>query len=315
MMLWGDLNPLQPTLNPMVVGIYYVISLMGIVSIHELGHMVASYRHGIKASLPYFIPIPIGLGTLGAFISQKTPIKSRNDLFDIGLSGPVFGFVAAIGFTIIGLMNSIVITVDTITVVFPVDTFPMLIPVDIITVDIITVVFPVDTIPIVIPVDTILADILKPTGFFDLKLDSPERFRILLFEVFAYILVPQHGPSDIVFLHPFAYAGFIGFLITGLNLIPIGQSDGGHVARSLFSEKQHRYVTYISAGVLIIVGFGLFAILLLFMYSQTGHSGPLDDLTLVGLPRKLITVGALILLLFCIPMPLDIFRLFFPTLG
>ena len=274
MMLWGDLAQVQTTLDPMFIGIYYVISLMGIVTIHEFGHMVASYRHGIKASLPYFIPIPIGLGTLGAFISQKTPIKSRNDLFDIGLSGPVFGFVAAIGFTIIGLMNSIVI-----------------------------------------PTEVVPTDILEPTGLFDLKLDSPERFRILLFEILAFILVPQRGPSDIVFLHPFAYAGFIGFLITGLNLIPIGQSDGGHVARSLFSEKQHRNVTYISAGVLLIIGFGFFAILLLFMYSQTGHSGPLDDLTVVGLPRKLITIGALILLLFCIPMPLDLFRLIFPALG
>lgn len=276
-MLWGDLTQIPSTLDPIVVGIYYVISLMGIVSIHEFGHMVASYRHGIKASLPYFIPIPIGLGTLGAFISQKTPIKSRNDLFDIGLAGPVFGFIAAIGFTILGLMNSIVI--------------------------------PVDSIP------TEIADILQPTGFFDLKLDSPERYRILLFELLAYILVPQRGASEIAFLHPFAYAGFIGFLITGLNLIPIGQSDGGHVARSLFSEKQHRHVTYISAGVLVIIGFGFFAILLLFMYSQTGHSGPLDDLTTVGLPRRLITLGALILLLFCIPMPFELFKLIFPALG
>ena len=258
----------------MIIGIYYVIGLMGIVGIHELGHMVASYRHGIKASLPYFIPIPIGLGTLGAFISQKTPIKSRNDLFDIGLSGPVFGFVAAIGFTIIGLMNSYVI-----------------------------------------PVDNIPSDFVEPTGLFNLVLNSDDRMRILLFELLAFILVPQSGPSNIVFLHPFAYAGFIGFLITGLNLIPIGQSDGGHVARSLFSEKQHRYVTYISAGVLALIGFGFFALILLFMYSQTGHAGPLDDLTVVGLPRKLVTVGALILLIFCIPMPFGLFRLFFPFLG
>jgi Zn-dependent protease len=273
-MLWDDLQQVQTALDPMIIGIYYVISLMGIVGIHEIGHMVASYRHGIKASLPHFIPIPIGLGTLGAFISQKTPIKSRKDLFDIGLSGPIFGFVAAIGFTIIGLMNSIVIQAN------------------------------------IVP-----TDIAQPTGLFDLKLDSPERLRILLFELLAFILVPQRGSSDVVFLHPFAYAGFIGFLITGLNLIPIGQSDGGHVARSLFSEKQHRYVTYASAVVLVIIGFGFFALLLLFMYSQTGHSGPLDDLTVVGLQRKLITIGALILLLFCLPMPLGIFRLFFPILG
>ncbi|MHA1946175.1 MAG: site-2 protease family protein [Candidatus Hodarchaeales archaeon] len=276
MMLWGDLTQVQTTLNPIILGIYYVISLMGIVSVHEFGHMVASYRHGIKASLPYFIPIPIGLGTLGAFISQKTPIKSRNDLFDIGLSGPFFGFVASIFFTIIGLLNSYVI-----------------------------------------PAAIAPTNLTEATGLFDLKLDSPERLRILIFELFAYILVPQVGPSYIIYLHPFAYAGFIGFLLTGLNLIPIGQSDGGHVARSLFSEKQHRYVTYISAGLLVMIntGFFIFALLLLFMYSQTGHSGPLDDLTLVGLPRKLVTIGALILLIFCIPTPPDFFSTLFPILG
>jgi membrane-associated protease RseP (regulator of RpoE activity) len=276
MFLWGDLAQVYTVLDPTILGIYYVISLVGIVTIHEIGHMVASYLHGIKASLPYFIPIPIGLGTLGAFISQKTPIKSRNDLFDVGLSGPIFGFIAAITFTIIGLMNSIVI-----------------------------------------PAELVTPDTLDSTGLFNFQIYSDDRLHILLFELLAFVFAPQQGPSNVVVMHPFAYAGFIGFLLTGLNLIPIGQSDGGHVARSLFSQNQHRYVTYIGAAALVIInpGFFLFVLILLFMYSQTGHSGPLDDLTNIGLSRKLITIGALVVLFFCFPVSPDIFNFLFPTLG
>ncbi|MHA2388331.1 MAG: site-2 protease family protein [Candidatus Hodarchaeales archaeon] len=269
--MWDDLRIAEPTLDPIIVGVFYVISLMGIVGIHEIGHMVASRLHGIKASWPHFIPMPIGLGTMGAFISQKTPIRSRNDLFDVGLAGPIFGFVIAIFFSVIGLMNSIVV-----------------------------------------PAAEVTQDLSNPLGLLDLRLNSPDRMRILLFELIAYFFVPQYSSSVIVFLHPFAYAGFIGFLLTGLNLIPIGQSDGGHVARSMFSEKNHRIVTYVSAGVLVIIGFWFFAILLLFMYSQTGHSGPLDDLTELSLSRKMVAIGMLILILLCLPLPAELFSLIFP---
>jgi membrane-associated protease RseP (regulator of RpoE activity) len=139
-------------------------------------------------------------------------------------------------------------------------------------------------------------------------------FNIPLFEILVNILIPEPSVDSMIFLHPFAYAGFIGLFITGLNLIPIGQSDGGHVTRSLFSEKQHRYVTYISAGLLILLGFWFFAILLLYMYSQTGHAGPLDDLTEVSLSRKIIAFCSLFLLVLCLPIPTDIFAFLFPSL-
>ena len=272
--MWDDLRIVEPSFDPIIVGLYYVISLMGIVGIHEIGHMIASRFHKIKVSWPHFIPMPIGLGTMGAFISQKTPIRSRNDLFDIGLAGPIFGFIIATIFSIIGLMNSLVI-----------------------------------------PAGDVTQDFSNPLGLFDLRLNSPDRMRILLFEMIAFIFVPQHGSNVIIYLHPFAYAGFIGFLLTGLNLIPIGQSDGGHVARSMFSEKNHRLVTYISAGVLVVIGFWFFAILLLFMYSQTGHSGPLDDLTELSLSRKIVAGAIVILILLCLPLPADLFSMIFPIFG
>jgi Zn-dependent protease len=141
---------------------------------------------------------------------------------------------------------------------------------------------------------------------------SPTRFRILLFEALAFIIIPPSGGNTEIFLHPLAFAGYIGLLLTGLNLIPIGQLDGGHVARSLFSEKNHRLLTYISAGLMVIIGFWLFALLILLMYSQTGHAGPLDDLSSVTPSRKIIAALSIPLALICLPIPADIFTLIFP---
>ncbi|MHA2202621.1 MAG: site-2 protease family protein [Candidatus Hodarchaeales archaeon] len=267
---WDVLRRIKPGLNPIVTSVLYVIGLIGIVGIHELGHMFASRRHGIKASWPYFLPFPFGYGTFGAFISQKTPIRSRNDLFDVGLAGPIFGFIASIFFTIIGLM----ISFD-------------------------------------VPNSAVPADIINPLNPIDFRLVSDTRFRILLFETLAFILIPK-GINTQIFLHPLAIAGYIGLLLTGLNLIPVGQLDGGHVARSLFSENNHRILTYISAALMVLLGFWFFAILILLMYSRTGHAGPLDDLSSITLSRKIIASLSLILALLCLPIPAEIFNLIFP---
>ncbi|UCE14752.1 MAG: site-2 protease family protein, partial [Candidatus Heimdallarchaeota archaeon] len=146
----------------------------------------------------------------------------------------------------------------------------------------------------------------------DFMLNSPTRFRILLFEALAFLLIPNPGANTQIFLHPLAFAGYIGFLLTGLNLIPIGQLDGGHVARSLFSEKNHRTLTYLSAGLMIILGFGVFALIILLMYSQTGHAGPLDDLSTITRSRKIIAVLSIFLAILCLPFPVDYFNIIFP---
>ena len=270
-MSWNTLILIQPNLDPLVTSLLYVIGLIGIVGVHELGHMFASKIHGIRASWPYFLPFPFGFGTFGAFISQKTPIKSRNNLFDIGISGPIFGFVTSIFFTIIGL-----------TISFVVD-------------------------------NSIVPENLG-TSFFslDFSLVSETRFRILLFEALAFLIIPNPGSNSQIFLHPLAIAGYIGLLITGLNLIPVGQLDGGHVSRSLFSENNHRVLTYISAGILVLLGFWFFAILILLMYSRTGHAGPLDDISPITLSRKIIAVFSIPLAILCLPIPAEIFTLIFP---
>jgi membrane-associated protease RseP (regulator of RpoE activity) len=85
--------------NPLYIAVLYTISLIGILGIHELGHMIASKKHKLKISWPYFIPgIPI-LGfvpTFGALIMSRGLIVNRNILFDIGISGPIAGLIVAI---------------------------------------------------------------------------------------------------------------------------------------------------------------------------------------------------------------------------
>ena len=86
----------------LLAGAPFAITLLGILGIHELGHYVAAQLHGVRATLPYFIPMPFGLGTLGAFIAIKSPMKDRKVLFDIGLAGPYAGLVATIPLLLLG---------------------------------------------------------------------------------------------------------------------------------------------------------------------------------------------------------------------
>jgi Zn-dependent protease len=91
-------NSIVKSGDPLTIAILYTISLMGILCIHELGHIIATKRHKLKVSWPYFIPgIPVvGFPTFGAVIMSRAPIINRNILFDIGISGPIAGLIVAI---------------------------------------------------------------------------------------------------------------------------------------------------------------------------------------------------------------------------
>jgi membrane-associated protease RseP (regulator of RpoE activity) len=97
--LWSD--PSQFT-----AGIPYAAALLGILGVHEMGHFIAARRHGVDVTWPYFIPIPMGLGTLGAFIQIKELIKSRRAVFDIGIAGPLAGLAVAIPALYLGLQGT-----------------------------------------------------------------------------------------------------------------------------------------------------------------------------------------------------------------
>lgn len=84
-------------------GLAYSLSLLGILLVHEMGHFLACRRHGINASLPYFIPAPTLIGTFGAFIRIRSPFYSPAALFDVGLAGPLAGFIIALPLIFLGL--------------------------------------------------------------------------------------------------------------------------------------------------------------------------------------------------------------------
>ena len=102
---------LMPGVSPYLNAFLFTISLLGIFGIHELGHKYATIKKGISASMPYFIPAPPGMGgTFGAVITQKEPPVNRDDLFDMGFSGPFVGFIITIIVTIIGLKLSFIVS-------------------------------------------------------------------------------------------------------------------------------------------------------------------------------------------------------------
>jgi membrane-associated protease RseP (regulator of RpoE activity) len=179
----------------------FAVPLLSILLVHEFGHYFAARAHGVRASLPYFIPLPfVGLGTLGAVISMKERIKSRNALLDIGASGPLAGLVVAIPVLVIGLMQS--------------------------------------------PVQPLTDSGLQ------------EGQSLLYIALKRLILGPIPEGHD-VFLGPVAYAGWAGLLVTMINLLPVGQLDGGHVAYALFGPRQNRLSRIVHHGVLVLFAVNL----------------------------------------------------------
>jgi membrane-associated protease RseP (regulator of RpoE activity) len=180
-------------------GIPFAATLLGILVTHEFGHYLLSRIHRVPASLPLFIPGPPHfIGTFGAIIRMRGPILSRKALFDIGVAGPIAGFVVAVIALVFGLRWS-----------------------------------------------TIVVD----QGLYGLRLGEP-----LLLQFFTWLVMgPIPAGYDVV-LSPVAFAAWFGLFVTSLNLIPIGQLDGGHVAYALWGSRQ-RSIALAILPVLLILGF------------------------------------------------------------
>ena len=235
--------------------LFFTLPLMTILGIHEMGHYFMARYHKIHASLPFFLPFAPPLGTVGAFISIRDPIPDRKSLLDLGVSGPICGFLVAIPVAILGIYLGGVMDRP-------------------------------------LPVD------LEGTIWI---INYP-----LIFMALDHILPFSGGTT----MHPTAFAGWVGFLVTGLNLLPAGQLDGGHVMRSLFGSNA-KYASYLAAAFLVVAGIWFypgwlfFAIFLLFFVGLK-HPPPLNELGKLDNKRKIVGVLVIILLFSCFhPIPIE----------
>jgi membrane-associated protease RseP (regulator of RpoE activity) len=241
-------------------GATFAAALLSILLAHEAGHYVACRRYNVAATLPYFIPAPplFLAGTFGAFIKIKSPIPTRRALFDIGVAGPLAGFVVIIPVAVAALLTA--------------------------------------------------QPAPPPTGEFITFNDPP------LLRLFAHALgvhLTNIAPN------PFYFAAWIGLLVTSLNLLPVGQLDGGHATYALFGARAHKLLGRAAfAGMLALAPLGwllhgvpsgfLYAVLL-FIMLRIRHPEAADESDLLGRPRRLVALATLLVFILSFtPFPLAI---------
>lgn len=245
-------------------GIPFAGTLLSILLAHELSHYFVARRYGSPVSLPYFIPMPFSLmGTMGAVIVQRAPMRSRKALFDIGVAGPLGGLVVAIPLLIVGLS---------------------------------------------------LSNVQPPPPDIDVALQEGNS---LLYLGIKYLMFGKILPSngEDVWLHPVAFAAWAGLLVTMINLIPVGQLDGGHVSYALLGRRAWR-LGYVGIAAMVIWGGWLlmsgnqaggfwltWGFLNLFLNPR--HPPPLNDAAKLDMRR--VALGLLVVAIFILtfmPAPL-----------
>ena len=111
---FSDRIPQMPIFSLLLHGLWYSVSILAILGCHELGHYYACRYYRVDSSRPYFLPVPFLLtGTLGAFIRIRAPIPGKRALFDIGIAGPIAGFLVAVPVLLIGMHLSDVVKLPT----------------------------------------------------------------------------------------------------------------------------------------------------------------------------------------------------------
>ena len=232
--------------------VVFTLGILVVFGIHELGHKFASERRGVRTSWPFFIPAPPGMGgTFGAVISQDEPPTNRDDLFDLGISGPILGFLASVVVGIVGIMLSYTVPMAQVgdwAIKYPEIRFQQM------------------PMPIALQ---IIADVVRPT---------PE--------------------GSVLVLHPLAFAAWVGFLVTFVNLIPSWQLDGGHVIRALFGRETHKIISITGIFLLMISGYVIMAVIIAFFLMREGEESmaPLDDVSPTSFSRKLGLVGYVVVM-------------------
>ncbi len=201
-------------------GMLFAVLLLAFLATHEFGHYFAAVYHNIRVSLPYFIPIPIGIGTMGAVISIRERIKTTTKLFDVGISGPIAGFIVSLFILIYGFAT------------LPDPTF----------------------MENFAEHDEIIAHIHETGSFPDEPIipEGQEMGVIVLGDTMLYSFLASFfddvPPMHEMYHYPFLFAGWLGLFFTALNLMPIGQLDGGHILYSLVGYERHKMIARVCFG-------------------------------------------------------------------
>ncbi|MGQ9576755.1 MAG: site-2 protease family protein [Thermoguttaceae bacterium] len=219
-----------------VAGWVYAACLMTILLCHEAGHYLQARRHGVRASLPFFIPLPFSpIGTMGAIILMEPRAGDRRGLFDIGITGPLAGLVPTLVFSVIGLYHS-------------------------------------------------KPDLIDPRAT---EFGEPLIFRFLS----RWIFGPMPEGFD-VYLSPMAMAGWVGLLVTAINLFPIGQLDGGHILYGLLRWWARPVASMLLAGAVVAAVYFRMAqwwfMLLLLVLMGPGHPPTSNDYVRLGPVRTIL---------------------------
>lgn len=210
-------------LGDLLAGLPYSVSILFILGCHEFGHYFAARYHSVKATLPYFIPLPsfsglfLNFGTMGAVIKTKSAVPNNKAMFDIGAAGPISGFIACL----------IVLTAGFLTL-------------------------PGKEYLLHIHPDYELPSYNQ--GGLSLSFGSN-----LLFSFLKYLLTDPQAqfvpPMSEIYHYPLLCVGWFGLFVTAMNMIPVGQLDGGHIIFSMFGQKVHSIVARISLASLLVLGF------------------------------------------------------------
>jgi membrane-associated protease RseP (regulator of RpoE activity) len=251
-----------PAMEALLHGLWYSVTALTILGAHEMGHYVACRYYRVDASLPYFIPAPwLSLfGTLGAVIRIREPIRTKRMLFDIGVAGPIAGFVVAVPALLLGMYWSRLIRL------------PPHIP-----------------------------------GVELINLGEPLLFQMVKRMFFG--VIPAGADVN---MHPMVLAAWLGMLATALNLLPLGQLDGGHIAYANLGRRAN-VVTYVTLaimfglGIVVSVNWLFWSGLMLVMLFMFGwrHPPTSDEHDALGTGRLLLTLFAVVMFVLCFtPSPI-----------
>jgi membrane-associated protease RseP (regulator of RpoE activity) len=286
--LSGGFETILPHLMPALgQGLAFAVSLLAILLAHEFGHYLAGRYHRTAVTLPYFIPFPFSpFGTMGAFIQLKEPPRNKRILLDIGAAGPLAGLFVAIPILFLGLYLSEISQLP--VVLRPGEGFSL----------------EGNSILYLLAKYIVFGEWLpRPINYAGL---DPVLYWIRYF--FTGQPVPLGGTD--VLLHPVAWAGWAGLLVTALNLIPAGQLDGGHLLHVLLGSRARAVLPFILVALIALgtvwSGWWLWAFLI-FMLGRV-YAEPLDQITPLDPSRQAVAIlGLVIFFLVFTPIPLSLF--------